>query len=130
MGHPLSGAHRTWLYHKPDRYGYVVRRWWEGSGHDRRKLHQVTEHRWVWTAAYGLVPSGYSVHHRDGNKRNNALSNLELLATADHVQLHAAQKDKGAAYRRERHNRYSREWYRRKVEAAGRQVRGYRRREG
>ena len=30
----------------------------------------------------------FSVHHRDGSKRNNVISNLECLTPADHARLH------------------------------------------
>lgn len=46
-------------------------------------------HRVVYLREVGDVPSGYDVHHRDGNTLNNSPSNLELLATAEHNRMHA-----------------------------------------
>jgi hypothetical protein len=45
-------------------------------------------HRDVWEHSNGPIPGGYDVHHRDGNKENNALPNLELLTVSDHGKKH------------------------------------------
>lgn len=41
-------------------------------------------HNLVATAFIGKVPSGYEVHHKDGNKQNNHVSNLEIVSRKDH----------------------------------------------
>jgi len=45
-------------------------------------------HRDIWAFNYGEIPVGYDVHHKDENKSNNAVDNLELLTTEDHTRLH------------------------------------------
>ena len=52
------------------------------------------EHTLVWMTAYGLVPEGHIIHHRDGNRTNNQLDNLELLTRAEHNRKHAPERDK------------------------------------
>src|SRR4051794_23532661 len=42
----------------------------------------------VWEAANGPVPKGYVVHHRDHDKHNNELSNLELMTHQAHSEHH------------------------------------------
>jgi hypothetical protein len=42
-------------------------------------------HRDVWVAAYGEIPSGCHVHHRDSNTLNNRLENLECLDASEHL---------------------------------------------
>lgn len=42
----------------------------------------------VWEFANGPIPAGFGVHHRDENKLNDALDNLELLSKADHLAVH------------------------------------------
>jgi predicted DNA-binding protein YlxM (UPF0122 family) len=44
----------------------------------------VKEHRLVWYNAYGEIPKGYHVHHRNGDKLDNRLENLELLSHRKH----------------------------------------------
>lgn len=42
-------------------------------------------HRDVWKAAFGSIPHGCHIHHRDGNLLNNALGNLECLDEHTHL---------------------------------------------
>jgi len=46
------------------------------------------EHQLVVKAAGIDVPQGYDIHHKDENKRNNNLSNLQVLPHGDHMRLH------------------------------------------
>ncbi len=46
-------------------------------------------HRQVWTDANGAIPDGYDIHHKDHNKLNNDIGNLQLLTKAEHAELHA-----------------------------------------
>lgn len=45
-------------------------------------------HRAVWEAANGPIPDGFDVHHRDWDKFNNTLENLECLPKDDHARLY------------------------------------------
>lgn len=45
-------------------------------------------HRYVWEFYNGEIPSGYDVHHKDGNKSNNKIENLELIDRHEHHVLH------------------------------------------
>lgn len=45
-------------------------------------------HCFVWRTEHGQIPSGYHIHHKDGNKNNNEISNLEMLSSSDHERLH------------------------------------------
>lgn len=51
-------------------------------------------HREVWKAHYGDIPKGKHVHHKDGNKANNAIENLILLDAAQHVSYHGKLHDR------------------------------------
>lgn len=61
------------------------------DGYLERKIHDglPLQRRWravhllVWEAANGPLPAGHAVCFRDGNKRNIALDNLELVSRAD-----------------------------------------------
>ncbi len=48
----------------------------------------IDEHRLVWINNYGEIPLGMVVHHKDGNGKNNELSNLELIKKKEHTKLH------------------------------------------
>ena len=49
-------------------------------------------HQFVYEEANGTIPDGYEVHHRDHNKDNNKVENLELLSTEEHKEAHAEQQ--------------------------------------
>lgn len=56
----------------------------------KRAGRSYLEHRLVWEAAHGPIPSGMQVHHKNGNKRDNRLENLELMTPRDHSEHHNA----------------------------------------
>lgn len=45
-------------------------------------------HRYVWEYYNGEIPKGYDIHHKDHNKDNNELDNLELISKSQHSRLH------------------------------------------
>jgi hypothetical protein len=64
--------------------GGLYRRWpsdkyWSRGG---KKLH-----RDVWRIAFGPIPDGCHIHHRDSNPANNAIENLECISASEHHSL-------------------------------------------
>jgi hypothetical protein len=52
------------------------------------------EHHYVWCKYNNIsIPVGYVIHHKDGNKLNNTISNLELISKKNHSKLHHKGKD-------------------------------------
>lgn len=43
-------------------------------------------HRLVAEHFIGEIPIGYHIHHKDGNKQNNIVTNLEIIHPKNHVQ--------------------------------------------
>ena len=65
---------------------------WLGSNGYLKITHNGKEtyvHRLVWEHYNGPIPSGYHIHHRDENKRNNRISNLALSKEDEHLAYHA-----------------------------------------
>ena len=56
-------------------------------GENRKRKH-TRIHRLVYEAFVGEIPEGYDIHHRDGNKQNNHITNLVLLSEKEHHKLH------------------------------------------
>lgn len=52
------------------------------------KFHNQLLHRLIWEKHYGEIPKGYHIHHRDLNKLNNNIENLELISSSQHSTLH------------------------------------------
>ena len=45
-------------------------------------------HSVIWETANGEIPDGYVVHHRNENKSDNRLENLQLVSRAEHMTIH------------------------------------------
>lgn len=60
----------------------------------RKRRYPIRLHVYIWQKHNGPVPKGYHVHHKDENKDNNDISNLELLKAYDHLQLHALKEER------------------------------------
>ena len=49
----------------------------------------VKLHIFVWEEANGEKPKGYQIHHKDDNKENWELDNLQLVTQSEHFRIHA-----------------------------------------
>lgn len=60
--------------------------WYLSFGVSDREGHRKTlrVHIEVAKAFIGDIPKGYHVHHKDGNKQNNTVDNLEIIHPAKH----------------------------------------------
>lgn len=67
-------------FRKDKKTGYYLSGVIEGK---RKRLH-----RYMWEQVHGVIPKGYDIHHIDHNKDNNDISNLELIASIRHKQIH------------------------------------------
>lgn len=79
-GPPRGAAHPNWKGGRHvDDHGYIKIR---GYGHPRASNGRVLEHTVVMEKHLGryLLP-GENVHHKNGNKKDNRLENLELWRT-------------------------------------------------
>lgn len=68
---------------------------------DASKWRYVYRSRWRWEQAFGPVPEGYEVHHKDENTSNDELSNLQALPMLEHQRGHMTPER--ARERRSRH---------------------------
>jgi hypothetical protein len=64
----------------------------------------MVNYRKIWEKANGEIPVDelgrkYEIHHIDGNRNNNELSNLVCISIQEHYQLHLQKGDYGAAFR-------------------------------
>src|SRR3990167_3298471 len=47
------------------------------------------EHRRGWKQHYGSIPKGMFIHHKNGDKKDNRIENLELVDATTHKRLHS-----------------------------------------
>jgi hypothetical protein len=53
------------------------------EGNQFKKLHRL-----IYESEHGPIPEGHVIHHKDNNKLNNRLDNLEMMPTYEHNVLH------------------------------------------
>jgi len=44
-------------------------------------------HRWVWEQKYGKIKNGFIINHKNGNRADNRLANLEAIPVSEHTQV-------------------------------------------
>lgn len=59
------------------------------------------DYRKIWQNHYGAIPKDsdgkpYEIHHKDGNRENNAIDNLICVSIKEHYDIHYKQGDYGA----------------------------------
>lgn len=76
----------------PGGYGSIDRK-----GYRRISVNNklIREHILVWRHFKGDIPNGMEIHHKDGNKLNNEIDNLELIDSLTHRHLHAGYRTIG-----------------------------------
>ena len=50
------------------------------------KVYYFMEHRVIWVWNNGAIPGGLVVNHKDYNKANNAIENLELMTQKENIE--------------------------------------------
>lgn len=56
------------------------------------KYHLIYLHIALWEHFNGKIPDGYEINHKDENKFNNSLSNLELLTRHENIMYGSCQE--------------------------------------
>ena len=56
-------------------------------------------HRAVWEKENGKIPKGFHIHHIDGDRTNNRLSNLQIISASEHLSNHFKENWKRKEFR-------------------------------
>lgn len=68
---------------RPDGRHYAL--YWPNGAKRRKRIYR---NRWVWERANGPIPEGHVIHHKNEDKSDDALDNLELKTDPDHKRDH------------------------------------------
>lgn len=63
--------------------------YWISTDHPRIRAHQ-----WIWIKIHGVIPKGYHIHHKNENKSDNRIENLELIERSRHMSHHMSQPER------------------------------------
>ena len=53
----------------------------------------MSTYRTIWERHNGKIPQGFEIHHIDGNRNNNNISNLLCVSLEEHYNIHYKQGD-------------------------------------
>lgn len=59
---------------------------------ETKRVSRILYYRFVWIEKNGDIPEGMVIHHIDGDKNNNDISNLILMDSIEHARLHSESK--------------------------------------
>lgn len=57
---------------------------------DDGRYRLIYRHQWRWILAYGPIPAGHEIHHRNRDHADDDIANLEALPKRRHRHLHGA----------------------------------------
>lgn len=80
-GKIFSQKYNRYMLGTPNKDGYLTVCLRTKNKHSKVCLY----HRVIWFYFNGEIPQWYEINHKDENKSNNSLSNLELLTRADNM---------------------------------------------
>ena len=65
--------------------------WYDRKGYPTIWINNksIKLHIYIWEKVNGEKPKGFQLHHKDFNKRNYLIDNLELVNQSDHFKIHA-----------------------------------------
>lgn len=69
-------------------------------------------HRMIWEHYKGPIPKGHVIHHKNGNKMNNTIENLECMSHAEHCRLHRLKESETVSKRMSKHSEKLHQWHR------------------
>lgn len=76
------------ISNSPTGYGHLTEKGYIRIWDTEQKRYRM-EHDVIWEQHYGKIPNEMQIHHKDGNKTNNNIENLELVDALQHKREHS-----------------------------------------
>ena len=86
-GTPCLRHRKEQLLKQWKRSNYLLVDLWRDSERDVRSIHIL-----VWEAFNGYITETFIIHHKDENKFNNNIENLQIISILEHNRLHHGNK--------------------------------------
>lgn len=84
-----NGIVYSWLSGKKHIVGGKKSRYAKSTaGTNRKERYDILLHRLIWICKYGDIPEKIDINHKNGDKRDNRICNLELNTRSENL-LHA-----------------------------------------
>lgn len=48
----------------------------------------ILVHQLIWIEHFGEIPKGYVIHHKNKNKKDNRIENLQCMTIKEHFRAH------------------------------------------
>lgn len=77
---PLKGRGRGWV--KLFYYDEIA----------KKVKYLAYEHRYIYEKCVGPIPLGWDIHHIDGDRSNNIITNLLCVSKGEHREIHRQMK--------------------------------------
>lgn len=68
--------------------------------------------RLIWEHFNGTIPKDHVIHHKNGNKLNNSIENLECMSRSAHSRLHRIEESKKLSERMSKNSEKLHLWHR------------------
>ena len=59
----------------------------------KNRYKSFLSHRFVWECFYGLIAEGMQINHKNSNRKDNRISNLEVVTPSDNCKKSALNRD-------------------------------------
>lgn len=58
----------------------------------------IMKHRAIWIENFGEIPKDHMIHHKNGNKKDNRIENLQCVSRKKHGKIHRLKERKRIKY--------------------------------
>ena len=65
---------------------------YESTTNPTKSRSTISKHRLLWIQTHGEIPKGNIIHHKNGEKKDNRIENLESVTYSEHILEHCKRR--------------------------------------